>query len=80
MVLTVVALVAAVGLVADVAVEMPVVDEAAAVDEVLTKRRRIQGIILRRNGRSCRTKNAIKSARSVIRKESRVVLSKTFLS
>jgi hypothetical protein len=39
-----------------------------------------KGIILRRNGRNCRTKSAIKFARNVISKESRVVLSETFLS
>ena len=72
-------MVAAVGL-ADMAVNLAIVDEAAVVDGALTRRRRIQGIILRRNGRSYHMKNATKFARSMIRKESRVVLSETFQS
>jgi hypothetical protein len=76
MVLAVAALVAAVGL-ADVAVDLLAAGEADAVVEVLTKRRRIQGITPRLNGRSYRTRNVTKFVKNVTRKASKAEPSAT---
>ena len=62
----------------DVAVDLLVADEAVVVAVVLTKRRRIRGITLRRNGKSCRLKSATKFVKNVTRKASKVEPSKTF--
>jgi hypothetical protein len=75
--LAVVAPVAAVGL-ADMAVNLLAEDEAEAVVVVLMKRRRIQGITLRRNGRSYRMRNVTKFVKNVTRKASKAEPRETF--